>query len=63
MVDARLPDGSRVNVIFPPLAIDSPCISIRKFSRQRLDFPAMVENGTMTAGDGAAARRSPRAAG
>ena len=31
MVDARLPDGSRVNVIFPPLAIDSPMISIRKF--------------------------------
>jgi len=50
MVDARLADGSRVNVIFPPLAIDSPCISIRKFSRQRLDFPAMVENGTMSAG-------------
>jgi pilus assembly protein CpaF len=50
MVDARLPDGSRVNVIFPPLAIDSPCISIRKFSRHRLDFSAMVENGTMSAG-------------
>ena len=33
MVDARLPDGSRVNVILPPLAIDSPCISIRKFSQ------------------------------
>jgi pilus assembly protein CpaF len=50
MVDARLPDGSRVNVIFPPLSIDSPCISIRKFSRHRMDFPAMVENGTMSAG-------------
>ena len=49
MVDARLHDGSRVNVIFPPLSIDSPCISIRKFSRQRLDFTAMVENGTMSA--------------
>ncbi len=35
MVDARLPDGSRVNVVFPPLALDSPCISIRKFSRRR----------------------------
>jgi pilus assembly protein CpaF len=50
MVDARLPDGSRVNVILPPLALDSPCISIRKFSRQRLDFAAMVSNGTMSAG-------------
>jgi pilus assembly protein CpaF len=49
MVDARLQDGSRVNVIFPPLSIDSPCISIRKFSRQRLDFPTMVENGSMSA--------------
>ena len=49
MVDARLHDGSRVNVIFPPLSIDSPCISIRKFSRQRLDFPTMVENGSMSA--------------
>ena len=48
MVDARLHDGSRVNVIFPPLSIDSPCISIRKFSRQRLDFATMVENGSMS---------------
>ena len=36
LVDARLLDGSRVNVVFPPLAVDSPCISIRKFSRRRL---------------------------
>ena len=50
MVDARLPDGSRVNVIFPPLAIDSPCISIRKFAAKKLDLTAMVGNGTMTAG-------------
>jgi pilus assembly protein CpaF len=50
MVDARLQDGSRVNVIFPPLAIDSPCISIRKFSRRRLGLTEMVENGTMTTG-------------
>jgi pilus assembly protein CpaF len=52
MVDARLHDGSRVNVILPPLAIDSPCISIRKFSRKRLGLTEMVENGTMTAGVG-----------
>ena len=50
MVDARLKDGSRVNVIFPPLAIDSPCISIRKFSRRRLGLPEMVMNGTMSLG-------------
>ncbi len=50
MVDARLHDGSRVNVLFPPLAVDSPCISIRKFSRRRLSLPLMVENGSMTAG-------------
>ena len=50
LVDARLLDGSRVNVVFPPLAIDSPCISIRKFSRRRLGLNEMVENGTMTRG-------------
>jgi pilus assembly protein CpaF len=49
MVDARLPDGSRVNVIFPPLAIDSPCISIRRFPSERLDLAGLVANGTMTA--------------
>ena len=48
MVDARLPDGSRVNVIFPPLALDSPCISIRKFPSHRYDLAGMVDNGTMT---------------
>ncbi|PPQ26560.1 CpaF family protein [Rhodopila globiformis] len=50
MVDARLVDGSRINAIVPPLAIDSPCISIRKFPKRRLDLQAMVDNGTMTAG-------------
>jgi pilus assembly protein CpaF len=50
MVDARLPDGSRVNVIFPPLAIDSPCISIRKFPKHRFELAAMVQNGSLTAG-------------
>jgi len=47
MVDCRLPDGSRVNIIFPPLAIHSPCISIRKFPSRRYDMAAMIENGTM----------------
>jgi pilus assembly protein CpaF len=50
MVDARLQDGSRVNIIFPPLSLDSPCISIRKFSRRRLGLTEMVANGTMSAG-------------
>jgi pilus assembly protein CpaF len=49
LCDARLPDGSRVNVIFPPLALDGPCISIRKFTKKKLDFAAMVENGSMIA--------------
>jgi pilus assembly protein CpaF len=48
MVDCRLPDGSRVNIILPPLAIHSPCISIRKFPSRRLDMAGMIENGTMT---------------
>jgi pilus assembly protein CpaF len=47
LCDARLPDGSRVNVIFPPLALDGPCISIRKFAKKKLDFDSMVANGSM----------------
>jgi pilus assembly protein CpaF len=47
LCDARLPDGSRVNVIFPPLALDGPCISIRKFAKKKLDFTSMVANGSM----------------
>jgi len=50
MVDARLADGSRVNVVFPPLAIDSPCISIRKFSKRSLTLEDMVGLGSLTAG-------------
>jgi pilus assembly protein CpaF len=49
MVDARLADGSRVNVIFPPLALDGPCLSIRKFARHRLDLNGLVANGSMSA--------------
>ena len=55
MVDARLPDGSRVNIIFPPLALDGPCISIRKFSKKKLDFDAMVANSAACPRRGAAA--------
>ena len=50
MVDARLPDGSRVNVVFPPLALDSPVMSIRKFAKRRLDLNGLVRNGAMSPG-------------
>lgn len=46
--DARLEDGSRVNIIAPPLAIDGCSISIRKFSKKSITFDTMVENGNMT---------------
>ncbi len=48
MVDARLPDGSRVNVVIPPLAVDGPSVSIRRFSAVRPDPDALVELGTLT---------------
>ncbi|MDJ0391277.1 CpaF family protein [Roseomonas sp. E05] len=47
LLDCRLADGSRVNVVFPPLALDGPCLSIRKFSKSKIDFTAMVANGSM----------------
>jgi pilus assembly protein CpaF len=49
MVDARLKDGSRVNIVFPPLALDGPYISIRKFSRRQIDFAKLVSFGSLTA--------------
>jgi len=48
MVDARLPDGSRVNAIIPPLAIDGPCLSIRRFGRDPVTARNMIENKTLT---------------
>jgi pilus assembly protein CpaF len=48
MVDARLPDGSRVNVVLPPLALNGPCVTIRRFSRLRLDMPALVQRGALS---------------
>ena len=48
MVDARLADGSRVNAIIPPLAIDGPCLSIRRFGRDPITARNMLENKTMT---------------
>jgi pilus assembly protein CpaF len=46
--DARLPDGSRVNVIVPPLAIDGPALTIRKFKRDKLTLEQLVRFGTIT---------------
>ena len=48
MVDARLPDGSRVNAIIPPLALDGPVLSIRRFGAEPLRMPALIENGALT---------------
>ena len=49
MVDARLPDGSRVNAIIPPLAIDGPIMSIRRFSVEPLRLDDLVKYKSMTA--------------
>ena len=49
MVDARLPDGSRVNAIIPPVAIDGPQLSIRRFPSQPLTLERLVELGTVPA--------------
>ena len=46
--DARLPDGSRVNIIAPPLAIDGPALTIRKFKKDRLTLEQLVKYGSIT---------------
>jgi pilus assembly protein CpaF len=48
MVDARLPDGSRVNAVIPPLAVDGPLVSIRKFAAMPFDLDRLVANGTIS---------------
>jgi len=48
MVDARLADGSRVNAIIPPLALDGPVLSIRRFGREPITARNMIENRTLT---------------
>jgi pilus assembly protein CpaF len=48
MVDARLPDGSRINAVIPPLALDGPKLSIRRFGKHHLSQQSLVELGTMT---------------
>ncbi len=48
LLDARLLDGSRVNIVIPPLALDGPCLSIRKFAKKRIDLARLVEFGAMS---------------
>jgi pilus assembly protein CpaF len=47
LCDARLPDGSRVNVVIPPLSLGGPCLTIRRFRRQGFSLDELVENGTL----------------
>jgi pilus assembly protein CpaF len=46
--DARLPDGSRVNAIIPPLAVDGACLTIRKFKKEKLTLEKLMDFGSMT---------------
>ena len=48
LADARLPDGSRVNVIIPPLSLDGPILTVRRFRRRGFTAAELVEQGTMT---------------
>lgn len=49
MVDARLSDGSRVNAIIPPIALDGPCVSIRKFRKSALTAQDLINSGSVSA--------------
>ncbi|MEW5988213.1 MAG: CpaF family protein [Chloroflexota bacterium] len=48
MVDARLPDGSRVNAVVPPCAIDGPSVTIRKFAKTQLGIPDLIRFGSLS---------------
>jgi pilus assembly protein CpaF len=48
MVDARLPDGSRINATIPPLSLSGPLLTIRKFAAKRLDMDALIKAGALT---------------
>ena len=50
LVDARLPDGSRVNAAIPPVAVDGPLLSIRRFGRDPLRGQDLINNLTLTPG-------------
>jgi pilus assembly protein CpaF len=47
-VDARLPDGSRVHAIIPPVAVDGPCLTIRKFLANKMEIADLIELGALT---------------
>jgi pilus assembly protein CpaF len=49
-VDARLPDGSRVNAVIPPVAIDGPSITVRKFRKEKLSVEQLIQLGSLTQG-------------
>lgn len=49
-VDARLPDGSRVNAVVPPVAIDGPSLTIRKFRKEKLSIEQLIQYGSLTQG-------------
>lgn len=48
IVDISLPDGSRANIVLKPLAVNGPCVTIRKFPHEPLTMEALVQNGTIT---------------
>jgi pilus assembly protein CpaF len=48
LCDARLPDGSRVNVVIPPLSLSGPCLTIRRFRRQGFSLRELTRNGTLS---------------
>jgi len=48
MVDARLPDGSRINAVIPPAAVDGPTLTVRKFRRDAMDLGQLIAHGTLT---------------
>src|SRR3954453_2328397 len=48
LLDARLPDGSRINAVLPPLSLSGPILTIRKFGRDRFDLEDMIRLGTLT---------------
>ncbi len=48
MVDARLPDGSRINATIPPLSLTGPLLTIRKFGKTRLDMDSLIKRDALT---------------
>ena len=61
LADARLPDGSRVNIVIPPLAIDGPSISIRKFAKRKITLEIMERQANLSAAMAAVLRIAARA--